>query len=144
MKIDITNLDLLSTDIYIHDSIFYKMEFNYQSREKNIRVELETPYISGGKRYNIDFYNVIGFDMVSCDFWGKSPHILDWEPMKSDRKVLIKRLFEEQFSDKNYNASKLANRKESDFIETLFTFTSGDRLRIACEYIVIENTDWFY
>ena len=73
--------------------------------------------------------------MTSCDFWGHSPHILDFEYMESENRLIIPKLFDKE---KLYpGCSRLT--KQEEYIETLITFSSGDQLRIACQEIVIED-----
>lgn len=64
--------------------------------------------------------------MTACDYWGKSPHVCDFEWVK-DKKLLPK-LLENEYADKSMG---------KDMIEVLFTFISGDTLRIVCKYIDI-------
>ena len=129
MVIDYSNGEVaFLTNFNIHDHIFNSMQFDY--REKNIYIEI-TATGSSNQKYTIEFRNVIGFDMVSCDFWGKSPHILSFEFIKPSNYRLIKTLLEEK--NNNYFCSNLSKNKT--FIETVFVFTSGDKLTIACEHI---------
>lgn len=118
-----------ATSFNIHDHIFNSMQFDY--KEKNIYVEI-TATDSSNEKYTVEFAKVIGFEMILCDFWGKSPHILSCEFIKSSDYVLIKKLVEEEEIN-HYCCSSLSKNKT--YIETVFVFTSGDRLTIACEYI---------
>lgn len=34
------------------------------------------------KSVSVDFFGVIGFEMTSCDYWGSSPYILDFESVE--------------------------------------------------------------
>ena len=71
--------------------------------------------------------------MTACDFWGHSPHILDFEYVERKNNTLIPKLFEKKDKDCTYSSL----RNQEDYIETVITFSSGDQLRIACESIVI-------
>lgn len=123
-----------SKKINIHDSVFKGMFFDYDEKKVHIKV---VNVGSESKTYSIEFFNVIGFEMVSCDFWGKSPHVFDWSALKEENQHLIKSLFQEQ-QNNNYQYSRITDKTK--FLETFFTFTSGDRLRIACEFIIFEES----
>ena len=53
-----------SNQVYIHDDILEELSFN--RLEKKIHLSLLTEDRS--ERFSIDFLNVIGFEMTSCDF----------------------------------------------------------------------------
>ncbi len=119
----------INSDVYIHDCIFNKMEFDYNS--KTIYVFLSEP------DFVIVFYNVIGFFSKTCDFWGKSPHVFGWDYIPKDESKIIKELIEEN-KTYNYESCKLEDYKS--YIESVIITTSGDKLQIACERIEIKNT----
>lgn len=131
MKLDITNGNLInSKDIDIHDWIFKEIGFNY--KEKKMCVCLQNPQ-SNIKEEIIEFVNVIGFNMTSSDFWGKSPHVLDWEYVEKDEQVLINGLFEK----KNFHQYMYSSLNDDiNYIESNITLSSGDLLMVACEYIL--------
>ena len=77
-------------------------------------------------------------DMMSCDFWGSSLRVLDWEFVAGEKALLTSRLFEEK-NIHNYLDSKLDYM--TDHIETVMSLISGDLLTITCEYIDFEMDD---
>lgn len=119
-------------EVCIHDDILYELRF--YRLEKRIKLIIEKE-LDETKKYIIEFIKVIGFEMTSCDFWGRSPHILEFEYVEVNDRIIIPKLF---IKEKLYpGCSSLT--KEKNYIETLITFTSGDQLRIACEEIVMED-----
>ena len=132
MKINVTNINTVNFDItYIHDYIFKEMKFDYT--KKNIYIIISKNNDTKTDRI-IKFNNVIGFNMISCDFWGQSPHILDWEFTDKDN-TIINKLFDEK-NNHDYQDSRLTSIE--DYIESIITFTSGNRLTIACEDIIVD------
>ena len=96
-------------------------------------------------RYSVDFLDVIGFEMSSCDFWGESLRILGFEYVPPESQVLVPRLFnKKQEGGESFAFCKMKNRES--YLETLMTFRSGDQLRVACENIIYlkrEIIPWF-
>ncbi len=72
--------------------------------------------------------------MTSCDFWDRSPRILDFEYVEKDNAIIISKVFEMKNSN-DYPFCTLDIQEE--YIETIITFISGDRLTIACKSIII-------
>lgn len=68
--------------------------------------------------------------MTACDYWVESPFVLDWE--FNDNFPLTEDLFIK--TDDNINNPRLNNKEK--FIETIISLSSGDKLIIACEYII--------
>lgn len=64
----------------------------FSSNEKKLHLSIYNE--SNKKRRSIVFLNVIGFEMTSCDFWGSSPHILDFEYVEPKDHTLIPKLFD--------------------------------------------------
>lgn len=130
MKIDVSCGDKInSKDVYVHDDILEDILF--KRSEKKLFISL---FKQGtNKKVSIEFQNVIGFEMTNCNFWGESPYILDFEYIKNSECVLIPKLFKQ----KNENAAFCKLEDESKYIETVITFISGDKLRIACESIFV-------
>lgn len=130
MKIDIYNANVINTNnVNIHDYIFEKLEFIYS--EKNIYITLSN-FDSEQQSKIIVFYDVVGINMVSCDFWGRSLYVLDWEFVDGNEKRLINKLFETKECHKYVNSTL---EKPENYIETNMTLSSGDVLTIACRYI---------
>lgn len=133
MIIDTTNGRIInSKEVYVHDDILEELCFC--RKEKKLFLSVLTAGNSHNKEYTIAFLNVIGFEMTSCDFWGTSPHILDFEYAEDYDRTLIPKLFKEQ----SYNNSPFCPLKDQEkYIETKITFTSGDHLIVACESIIL-------
>lgn len=132
MIIDSSNGNIINTkEIYLHDDILDELTFN---RPQKHLVLSAIECKENGKRFAINFLQVIGFEMTSCDFWGCSPHIFDFEYVIPSRQELIPRLFETK-SMENDPACQMIDRNL--YIETKMIFTSGDHLIIACKSILI-------
>lgn len=133
MIIDASNAKVInSKEVYIHDDILE--EFCFDRAEKKLHLSILKEEKSNNKRFSIDFLHVIGFKMTSCDFWGCSPYILDFEYVEKKCNTIISELFE--IKDNNdYSFCTLTNREK--YIETVLTFASGDKLSVACESIII-------
>ena len=98
MRIDAFNYTAIDSDVYIHDFLFEDMQYNYIQNKITIRLINET---SPERKEIIEFYNVIGFDMVACDFWGTSPYVLDWESIEKENQKLVKKFLAEK-QNNNY------------------------------------------
>lgn len=132
MKIFESNGYLInSKDVYFHDSVLEKLIFD-KSYSK-LRAELEkNAYTS----YNIiEFVNTVGFEMTSCNFWGISQNVLDFEYIEKDMRELLPRLYNAQKYDSTEPLFKLAF--DVDYMEVKMTFVSGDILTVVCEYVDI-------
>lgn len=136
MRMDAFNGSIINTNKkYIHDYIFKGLKFDYL--KKNVYAFLLKPN-SEEDIITISFCNVLGLDMISCDFWGKSPHVFDWEFVEGEESLLTSRLFEEK-NTHNYLNTKLDYM--TNHIETIISLISGDLLTITCEYIDFEMED---
>ncbi len=134
MRIDASNGKIIdSKEVYIHDDILNELCFYRQ--EKRLKLIIRK-FEDQNDMFTIEFINVIGFEMTSCDFWGPSRRILDFEYIEKDDNTIIPKLFE--IKDNNDYSSCTLNDREK-YIESVITFISGDQLRIACEEIVIED-----
>lgn len=74
--------------------------------------------------------------MTSCDFWGESSRILDFELVDSNDSIITSKLFKYK-DDNGFVDSSLESY--NDYIETVITFVSGDKLEVACKCIVLEK-----
>lgn len=134
MRIDESNgIILNSKEVYIHDDFFNQLKF--ERSKKNLYLSITKRGIQG-KDFIIEFVNVVGFELTSCDFWGTSPYILDFEYVEHCDRSILPKLFEEKkhISDSGCSLTDIKN-----YIESVITFKSGDRLIIACEYIILEE-----
>lgn len=116
--------------INIHDDILIDLMFERKNRKLTLLLTKENRI-----RYHMTFINVIGFDFTACNFWGNSPHVLDFEYVDMSKRNIIPKLLKIKESTLCDPTCVLETQK--DFIETKMTFTSGDKLEIACEYIEI-------
>lgn len=133
MRIDFSNCHVLdSNEIDIHDDVFCYIHFDRETDE--LRVGLQNP-LKGGQEYEIKFSNVIGVSISACNFWGRSPHVLDFEYVESNEQLLFSEL--EHTRKERHPQCKL--QAGTVFIETVMTFISGDILNVVCESITWEK-----
>lgn len=132
MIINAANAKILNSgEIYIHDDILEDLHFDHIKYKLRLTVADE---LVEENKYYIDFLNVVGFKMSSCDFWGRSPHIFDFEYVDSDDNTIVLELLKRVQKD---SPCRLDNPKK--YFESVITFTSGDRLIVACESIVFSD-----
>ena len=125
MRIDYSNKEVIdSKDIYVHDAVFTGFNYDY---ENNI-IEFEAIEYYYKKHFKFKFCNVLGFEMLSCDFWGHSPHINVW--YISDTNDLSTKMKDIQREKK----WELRLEDTSKWVESIIAFISGDTLTIVCEY----------
>ena len=113
-------------EVYLHDDILVLMQFDRNSK----KLELLFREYGTSKTYTMIFYDVIGFDMTNCDYFGESERILDFSYIEPNERNLIPKLHDK---GKNFEFSPL--RDYDSYMETLLTFCSCDELRIACKSI---------
>lgn len=135
MKIDALNGSIInSKEICIHDDILNHLLFDRSKR--SIRLHIST-FRNTERNYTIDFVNVVGLEMTSCDFWAASPHIFQFEYISPPNQTLLPKLYRMK---QKIPIDGLGNLSHGTiFIETVITLSSGDYLRIACESIVLNN-----
>ena len=132
MRIDKSNGDIINSEVYIHDDIFNNLLYDKKTSTLKFSLSKSNDYES---MYEINYINVVAFEMTSCDYWGESPHILDFEYVEYSNCKLLPKLYEEQKKMPYNPECKLIYKKE--YIETIVTFTSGDQMIVVCEYIDI-------
>jgi len=131
MIIDASNGSIINSKaICIHDDIVDELHFWRSSKKLHLSVKKEN-----GNDYSIDYLEVIGFEITSCDFWGSSPHILDFEYVEKLENTIIPALFM-----KNNTSSTLfcSLDNQDAYFESKITFSSGDCLKVACKSINID------
>lgn len=133
------NYEIINTkEVYIHDDVLEQLSFDRENRKlildmhKYCRIK-DNQWYKVDEKYKIIYNDVLGFTMTSCDFWGASERIdTIWVHTSKDY-ILIpelqKRLVKESFS--SYDIS-------IDYIESMISFISGDRLRVVSKEIVTE------
>ena len=133
MRIDYSNKEVIdSKDIYVHDAVFTGFNYDY---ENNI-IEFEVIEYYYKKHFKFKFGNVFGFEMLSCDFWGHSPHINVW--YTSDTNDLSTKMKDIQREKK----WELRLKDTNKWVESIISFISGDTLTIVCEYIEFEENEY--
>ncbi len=131
MKIDKTNGSIINTrEVYIHDDILEN--FSFDREEKRLHLVLLDE--RENKRISMEFQHVIAFEMTSCDFWGGSPYIFDFEYIEENDRTIIPKIFE--WREMNNDLACTLENSEN-YIETKMTFVSGDHLIVACKRIVM-------
>ena len=131
MIIDELNGKIINTPkVYIHDDILTSLEFFRLNKQMVLNLDKYNCHDD----YQIVFSNVIGFELSSCDFWGESECVFDFEYVERNERIIIPKLLNKWCT---VPTAPPKNRYEN-FIEVLFTFSSGDQLRIACEKIEID------
>ncbi len=132
MRIENSNGNIINSEIYIHDDIFNNLLYEKDSNTLKLLLSKANEYES---KYEINYINVIAFEMTSCNYWGKSPHILDFEYVEHNNCKLLPALYEKQKGMPYNPECKLACK--NDYIETVITFSSGDQMIVVCESIEI-------
>ena len=135
MIIDKSNSELInSRKINLHDDILESVVFSREEKEMQLNF-LKYPnnleHSECSNKYTMLFKGVIGFSMTSCDFWGASECLFDFEYVLPTERILIPDM------KKIWSVTPNAPDDISyeDYMEVLFTFSSGDYLRIACKTI---------
>lgn len=131
MKIDNKNKQIINTGkVSMHDDIITNFTFNRMKRILELKIKDGWNNHKEGK---IEFINVIGFEMSSCNYWGQSSRVSGIYCNSIEEYKLIPRLFKTKYDNPSWKYNELLN--EEDYIEVLVEFISGDTLTIACEYI---------
>lgn len=134
MIVDATNGEIInSEEVYIHDDTIEN--FCFDRKEKTLNLLISKKRGDKAILFPIVFCGVIGFEMTSCDFWGSSPYILDFQYIKPSCTTLIPKLLEVKASNE-WEYCPLKNKE--DYLETAITFVSGDVLLIACEKVILD------
>jgi len=132
VRIDASNAEIINSKaVYIHDDVLENLTFNRERKELCLYITRN----SSERKYSILYSGVIGFNMTSCDFWGSSPRILDFEKTGREESTIISKLFSIK-KDNGFTDSLLES--EESYIETVITFVSGDKLTVACKCIDID------
>ena len=136
MLINKLNADIINSgSVSLHDAIFHNLNFNFWEKKLTLQFEIES---DTNLYVQFNFLETIGFNMTSCDFWGRSPHVLDFEYIESEKYNLLSNLTERKNKSPHHPLCVLNSDKK--FWECLFTFSSGDTLRIVCSTLQIEQS----
>ena len=123
------NVENIDSDIYIHDDILLTLKFDNIKKAINITLKRNVSFAL----YEIKFESVISFFATSCDFWGASNRILNFEYVKSEESTIFPRLKKEWYE----TPGMTLNFPYDEFIETKIVFASGDYLTIVCKEIIV-------
>ncbi len=122
-----------SKEVYLHDDTLFSLCFERNNKELTLKLGKYPTY---AKAYTVTFKDVLGYYMTSCDYWGISESILHFEYVPDEEMVLLPEL-KNKWADIPHRQTP--DKMDIDYIEVLFTFKSGDQLRIVCK--TIEITD---
>ena len=125
MKINYINKNEID-NLYLHDSIFYGYQYNYD--ERIITFSCENKLLN--KKFNFTFNNVIFCSMQSCLFWGGGDSIFDI--CIKENEIEKEQLIKIQNSNKAYHDFSRLSKKGTFFTVEL-QINSGDTLTIICE-----------
>ena len=129
MVITEANGTIINTEeVYVHDDTLISISFDRITSLMKLEFK---KYRSNDKTYHMYFENVLCFEMTNCDFWGASECVLDFEYVNRDSRILIPKLL----SKWQNTPDPPKNISYDNYLETVFTFTSGDQLRIVCKSI---------
>lgn len=131
MVISIKNASIINKkDVYLHDDLFLYLHF--ARKEKVLGMQFKTKVSE--EEYLIRFIDVIGFQSSSCEYWGGESYVLDFEYIEPKQQTLLPLIIDKWNKD---SATLFGPFPEDIYIETLFTFSSGDCFRICCKEIEI-------
>lgn len=111
----------------LHDAVCEKWTFDYGRKELALFFQSDD-----GEKHRMIYRGVYAHQMVSCDFWGPSPHIYGLEELEKQSGVLYKQLIETAAGEESF-INELA-----DGVETKLQFISGDVLHVLCKSVSIE------
>ena len=120
--------ELTINELYFHDAVLCDFKFDREGKS----VVLTIRQWNEKSPVELNFSNVIAFDMTLADFWGPSKHINGCFLNDEEKRILIptiKKRWEKESYDENF--------PYKDFIEIGFEFISGDYLIIAFESLSI-------
>lgn len=133
MIINKANETIINTkEVYIHDDILLDLRFDRAEHKLSLLLSSSDERCT----YTIDFFDVIGFEMSSCDFWGWSPHIYCFSSLKPEEYTIIPKLTKNEHFDSAIGLSQVER-----YIESLIKFISGDNLIVACKRIEYNKYD---
>lgn len=111
----------------LHDAVCEKWTFDYARKELTLFLQSDD-----GEKHRMIYRGVYAHQMVSCDFWGPSPHIYGCDVLEKQSGVLYNQLVQTAASEESF-INELA-----DSVETKMQFISGDVLRVLCKSVSAE------
>lgn len=117
----------------VHDKQCYAVYFAYESKTLLLLLLGEREEDAS---LEIRFYDVLGYEMTSCDFWGPSPHVFGWSLVPDNERTLLPR-FLSKAQEHDFDQTSLQRNQE--YMEIEVQFTSGDTLTVLCGSIDIQQ-----
>lgn len=121
--------------LYLHDNIYHGFVFDYKKRAVRMLCENHQEH----KRFVLTFRQVVALQAQNCCFWGPSNHIYDiWIDENP-------RCYESLLQAQAENAGKygFSNLDSGiSYLSIVLQLISGDDIRITCEIIEIEESDF--
>lgn len=135
MLINKSNISALYTnEAHIHDHFAHSLEFFCEQRSIKLRMSAG---INEEHTYCIDFVDVIGFFGTSCSFWGGPVgRVIDFGHLTGDEQKIIPNL---ERKWENTPKPHWSTDDYENYIEVILTFSSGDKLAIACKQVEISG-----
>lgn len=131
--VDASNFEIHSS--MLHDMICEGWKFDYACKRLTLMLNRG---MSENNAVKVIFHNVFAHKMVSCDFWGPSPHLLSWSMVDTERECLYQQI-QKEITQNEYGFSRFDSAEQ--YIESVIQFISGDMLDILCQRISIEERD---
>lgn len=118
----------------VHDRICKKWTFDYTDNRLDLQLLRQS---SETESIILRFNDVFIHNMVSCDYWGASPHVHTIEFKKQEESPLYTHIMDDIYN--GGNSSERIN-ENTVCIEAKVIFTSGNVLSILCRDILMERT----
>ena len=120
--------------VNLHDAYIENVIYNHADKKINIKLESEWEK----NDYDLDFHNVLYYEMTCCDFWGSGYNVICWS--KLDTTEIFDKLLRLEIVENS--RSKGANQEQTDLSEFFgieILINSGDRLKIICKSINVNK-----
>lgn len=122
--------DFLSSTTILHDAVCENWTFDYSHKQLILFFQS-----ADGEKHRMVYHDVYAHQMMTCDFWGPSPHIYGCHVVEKESGLLYKQLVQ-TIAHENCDESFI--RELADNVETEMQFISGDVLLVLCKSISIE------
>lgn len=133
LRVDKESLKNYGNEIYLHDCIMVSMKQNFE--EHRLEVVFENHYTGFMKRYTITFVDALYFELSNFSPWISGHRVSDMSFVES---TLFDRLLALPDEWGTRDRTNLPESNE-DFIQPQIQFLSGDRMRILCKAIEVEE-----
>ena len=119
--------------VYIHDDILLSMDFDPVKRCLTLSLR-DWQGKPDDAPYTIVFHDTLGFEVSACGYWGGGDECMfDFEYVCPTKRELLPKL-EDRWQAETHEILK-STRSFHEYMETLLTSHSGDRLRVVCKAI---------